>query len=101
MCKVHRKKVKNVLGNRESIRAAEISGTPIGVKLPLRARYPGVDNHVVDFIKFARSERLPVTGSHIKLCAEQAAKHCKIQSFSVSRNWLQKFIRQSPMHPSF
>ena len=31
MCIIHRKTIKNVLDSRESIHAAEIDGTPIGV----------------------------------------------------------------------
>ena len=84
ICKIYRKTVKNVLESREKIHAAEISGTPIGVKRPLRAMYPDIDNAVIEFINFARSQRLPVTSSHIKSCAEQAAKRYKIQSFSAS-----------------
>ena len=63
--KIHRKTAKNVLDSRESIHAAEISGTPIGVERPLCDMYPAIDNAVIKFINFARSQRLPVTSSHI------------------------------------
>ena len=82
MCKIHWRMEKNMLDNRESIRAADIAGMAIGVKRSLRARYLAVDNYVIDFISFARSELLPVTSCHIKSCAEQAAKRRKIQSSS-------------------
>ena len=91
ICKIHRKTIKNVLDSLENIHAAEISGTPIGAKCPLLAMCPAIDNAVIKFINFARSQRLPVTSSHIKSCAEQAAKRSKIQSFSASNGWLQKF----------
>ena len=58
--------MKNVLYSRKSIYAAEISGTPIDVKRPLRAMYPAVYYAAVEFINFVRSERLPATSSHIK-----------------------------------
>ena len=66
MCNIHRKKMKSVLDNQKNIRSADSPGTAIDVKLPLRARFPAVYNSVVDFTKFARSERLRVTSSHIK-----------------------------------
>ena len=101
MCKMHRKTVENVLDKRESIRAADIAGTPIGVKCTLRASYPTLDNTATDFIKLTRSESLRVTSSHTKSCGEQSEKRCKIQSISESNGWLQKFLRRSPMQPSF
>ena len=78
ICNTHRETVKNVLDSRESIHSAEISGTHITVKRLLRAVHPAIDNTRIEFINFARSKRIPVTSSHIKSCAEQAAKRYKI-----------------------
>ena len=62
--------------------------------------FPAVDDAVIDFVNIARSERLPVTISHIKSFVEQSAKCCKTDSFSASYRWLQKLLCRSPVQPS-
>ena len=101
ICKIHRRTVKNVLDKRESILSADIKGIPTNVKRPLKAKYLAVDNAVIDFINFARSQRLPVTSSHVQACALKAAKQHNIPSFSASNGWLHRFLRRSPVQPSF
>ena len=90
-----------MLDSRESIHAAEIAGTTIDVERPLRAMCPTIDHAVIEFINFARCERLPVTSNHIKPCDEDAAKRCKIQSFCASIGCLLKFLLRSPEQSSF
>ena len=101
MCKIHRKTVKNVLDNRESIRDADIAGTAIGANHSLRARYPADDNDAIEFINVPIFDCLPVTSSYIKSCAKEAAKCRRIQSFSAYNCLLLKFLRQYPVQRSF
>ena len=101
ICKIHRKTVKNVLLNRTKLLADEAKGIPSTIKRPLRARFPDVEADVLEFIKFVRSERLPVTSYHVKARALRAATKFNDNSFRASNGWLQKFIRRSAIQRSF
>ncbi len=91
---IHRKTVMRCWAKRE----AKVPGD---VKRPLRAQYPTVEAEVVEFIRFARSQRLPVMSCHIKSCASKAAQRAEITGFKASNGWMQNFLRRTPVQPSF
>ena len=71
------------------------------VKRPLKAKHPEIDNEVVDFIRFTRHSRLPVTSGLVKFCARKSAVNNGIHDFSASNGWLGNFVRRSSIQPSF
>ena len=101
ICKVHRKTVKNIEIKRAKLLADEANGIPLSVKRPLYAKYPALEADVIDFIKYARSKRLPVSSTHIKARALRAASKLSIHKFSASNGWLEKFLRRSAIQRSF
>ena len=101
ICKIDRKSVRNILSRREKLLSDEMRGIPIHVKRPLFAEHPDIEADVIKFIKFVRSERLPVTSCHIKARALRAARNYNHTKFRASNGCLQKFIRRSAIQKSF
>ena len=101
ICKIDRKTAKNIFNNRDKWVNLEISGTPMGIRRALYAKFKPIDDEVLNFINFVRSERLPVTKSHIQACARQAATNLSLSEFKASNGWLQNFLRRSGVQYSF
>lgn len=99
ICGIGRKTVSRIYKKKQVWLEQENMRVPIGVKRPLYARYPAIDAEVVEFVNFARSQRLPVSSCLIKMCALLAERKNNIQ-FTASNGWLQKFIRRSTIQPS-
>ena len=68
---------------------------PLTVKRSQHPKYPAVEADVINFIKYVRSKRLPVTSTHIKARALCAASKLKISNLSASNGWLEKFLLRS------
>ena len=74
---------------------------PKDIKRPLHANFPVVDSVVIEFIRFARSQRLPVTLHLIQERARKEAGTQGILNFYASRGWAEKSLHRSPVQPSF
>ncbi len=101
ICKIHRKTVNNVLDSRERLLADEAKGIPLNVNCPLSAKWPAIEADVIDFVKYARSKRLPVPSTHIKARGLRAPSRLNITNFRASNGCLAKFLRQSAIQRSF
>ena len=67
----------------------------------LYARYPMVDEQVVQFINFARTERLPVSMRLIQGRALLAGENLAITAFKAPAVSLMRFLRRYNIQPSF
>ena len=63
------------------------------IRSALYAKFKLIDDEVVNFINFVRSQRLSVTKSHIKACTPQAATNLNIPEFKALNGCLQYFLR--------
>ena len=71
------------------------------VKRTLYARYPTLDQQVIQFINFARSERLPVSMRLIQAQAKLAAENLDMTTVKASAGWLIRFLRCLSVQTSF
>lgn len=95
MCKIHRKLVRNLwkrCDNLWMIADTRVAGT---FERPLLLMYLEVEDKVVDIIKYARSQRLPVTNSHVKAFSLREATTLGMSTFKASNCWVFKFLRRS------
>ena len=76
-------------------------GVPKDINQPLYATFPAIENVVIEFIRFARAERLPVALRLIQERARKGAEKRNILNFHAFRGWVEKFLRRSPVQPSF
>ena len=74
---------------------------PGQVKGPLKAKHPEIDSEVVEFSRFARHSRLPVTSGLVKSCACKDVVNNGTHDFSASNGWLRNFLQSSPIQPFF
>ena len=65
------------------------------------ATFPAIENVAIEFMRFARAERLPVTLRLIQEHAPKEAETRNVLNFHASRGWVEKFLRRSPVQPSF
>ncbi len=65
---VQQRTVRRICEKRDKLLEFEADGSPIGFSKPLRAKYPDIYRDVLCFLRFVRSERLPVTLSLIRTC---------------------------------
>ena len=73
----------------------------MGVRHALYTKFTPIDDGVVNFTNYVRSQRLPVTKSHLQECARQARINFNILEFKASNGWLQFFLRRSGVQSSF
>ena len=101
MFKVHPRTISRITKKRTWLIEQDRRGVPKDIKQPLFAKFPAIDSVVIEFIRFARSQRLPVT---LRLIQERARKEVDTQgilNFHASRGWVEKFLRRSPVQLSF
>ena len=98
---IDRKTVRTVLAHCENLLAGEAKRISIHLKRLLCVHYPDIEADVFKFIKFVRSERLPVTSYHIKSRALRAGRNYNHSEFCASNECLQKFIRRYTIQKSF
>ncbi len=77
------------------------NGTPHNTKRPLYSKYPAMDRNVMQFIRFARSQRLPVTLSQIKQRALLTSERENLSGFRASNGWVRNLLRRSSVQTSF
>lgn len=98
---VHSRTVTRILRDKEKLLALDANRVPLTVQRKTYATYPAIDSEVQNFISFARSERLPVSFRMIQDRALLAAQRLGIPNFKASPGWIQRFLRRSPIQPSF
>lgn len=76
------------------------SGSPIGVRRPLKGRIPDVECAVTEFVGFVRSQCLHITLNIIQERDRLSAEQQGITSFKASRGWVHRFIWRSGIHLS-
>ena len=101
ICKANPRTVLLCWKNRNVLAKLSTEKIPGTVKRPLKPRFPAIELGVGEFIRYIRSQRLPVTSSHVKACALRAAQALGISNFRPSNGWLQKFLRPSGVQSSF
>ena len=99
--KVHPRSISRISKKRTWLIEQDRKGVPKDIKRPLYVTFPAIENVVIEFIRFARAERLPVTLRLIQECAGKEAETLNILNFHASRGWVEKFLRRSPVQPSF
>ena len=98
---MHPRTISRISKKRTWLIEQDRKGVPKYIKRPLYARFPAIENVVIKFIRFARAERLPVTLRLIQERARKEAETRNILNFNASRGWVEKFLRRSPVQPSF
>ena len=73
----------------------------LDVRRNLYAKYPILEQRLVEFILFARQQRLPMSSKILTTRALAIASELGIEGFHASNGWLEKFIRRSPVQTSF
>ena len=73
----------------------------LDVRRNLYATYPILEQRIVEFITFTRQQRLLVSSKLLTTRALTIASELDIEGFHASNGWLEKFIRKSPVQPSF
>ena len=74
MFKLHPRAIFRISKNLKWLIEQDKKGKPREIKRPLYDRFPAIGNVVIEFIKFARSQRLPVT---LRLIQERARKEAE------------------------
>lgn len=64
----------------------------MNIKRPLKDKCPNVEEKVVDFIRYANSQRFPVTSCQVKACVRGESTFLKGTTFEALNSWLQKFL---------
>ena len=100
VCGISRQPVRKIWNNRNILLENEKNSSFLDAKRPLNAMYPAIEARVMYFICYVRSQCLPVTSSHVKQYARNAAADEGITKFKASNGWLEKFLRQSSIQPS-
>ena len=101
ICSISRQSVRNIWDDRNILPENEKNSSFLDARRPLNATYPVIDARVINFISYARSQRLPVTSSHVQQYARNAAANEGINKFKAVNEWLEKFLHRSSIHPSF
>ena len=101
MLEGHPRTISRISKKRTWLIEQDRKGVPKEIKRPLYAKFPAIDNIVTEFKKFARSQRLPVTLRLIQGRARKEADTRGTLNFHASRGWVEKFLRRSPVQPSF
>ena len=96
-----RKTITRINSKKSELQAMDRNRVNLTVKKLLKTKFPEIEDHVVNFITFTRNQRLPVTMSLIQERAKMIAESLGIMNFAASRGWLDKFLRRSPIQPSF
>ena len=92
---VHPRIIMGILVQKNELYDMEAQGTLVEVARVLKGRYPDVERYVLEFIRFVRNERLPVTLSLIQTRALLSAEVCQHNNFEASREWVGKFLRRN------
>ena len=67
----------------------------------LYAKFPVIENALIEFTRFRRSKLLPRRSRLIQECALEEAKTLDITNFHASRGWVERLLRRSSVQPSF
>ena len=60
-----------------------------------------MESEVDEFIRFVRSQRLPVPSSHMKACEIRAAKEQGLDKLKASNDWLENYLGRKGVQSSF
>ena len=90
-------RVKNA---EAQIEAQELKSCPYSGKRQLYANYPEIDAKLIEFMQFARSQRLPVSRSILRERARMAAESSSITAFKASNGYMQRFLRRNHIQKS-
>ena len=74
--------------------------TSHGVKRQLYARYPEIDAELMEFLQFARSQRLPISRTILQQRARIAAERLNVSEFKASNGYIDRFLRRNPVQKS-
>ena len=86
---------------KERLLSMDTNNVPLSLQRCTAPKHPEIDAQVIQFISFARTQRLTVSMKLIRERARITAEELNITSFKASPGWLQKFLRRSPVQPSF
>ena len=73
---------------------------PHGVKRQLYARYPEVDESLMEFLQFARSQRLPVSRTILQQRVRITADRLNVSGFKATNRCIDRFLRRNPIEKS-
>ena len=79
------------------IQKQEMKGCPYSVEHPLYAKYPEINAELIEFMQFARSQRLPVSRNILLEGARTSAESRNITIFKESSGYMQRFLRRNPI----
>lgn len=77
---------------------SNVSGT---IKRPLKGKLPNAEEKLFDFIRYTRSQRLPVTSFQVRAFTKREATDLGVTTFKASNSWLQKFVDRRSVQISF
>ena len=101
MFKVRPRTISRISKKRACLIEQDRKRVPKDIKRPLYAKFLAIDSVVIEFIRFARSQRLPVTLRLTQVDARKEADKQGILNFHASRGWVEKFLRRYSVQPSF
>ena len=93
--------VTRICKMRVQLQQLDSNGASLSLRRLPRSMYPDVEQDVVAFITYVRSQRMPVTLELLRARAIQSARQHRHDSFRASNGWIEKFLRRSPVQPSF
>ena len=86
---------------REKLLAMDSNRVNLSVHRTLYPKYLEIENRVVDFISFARAQRLLVTMHFLQERARMTAESLQLDCFRASNGWLENFLRRTSVQQSF
>ena len=97
---VSRFTVARVQKSESRILQQESLCTPHEVKQQLCARYPEVNAELLEFLKFSRSQRLPVSKTILQQRARIATDRFNVTGFKASNGYINRFLLLNPVQKS-
>ena len=88
ICKTKPRKKLQCWNNRDELAKLSTEKIPGTIKRPLKSLFLAIELNVEEFIRYVRSQPLPITSTHSKACALRAAQDRRISNFHASFGWI-------------
>ena len=86
--------VANIKKNKENINSILDNGASEEIKKLRKPDYPIIDEEVMKFVRWLRSQRMPVSMAIIQEKARMVSQGSQVPDFKASVGWMHRFLKR-------